>query len=605
MDAHMVDFFTLDHWESILPQQTREDLELLASEQVQIVSLPNAFDQKSEIVKNCGESLRQFLTEAAQAQLKSFSWLRERQDFLSNCRVNFISHIMAPKKSYEVEIMSNVINTLATQFQVSKILDLGSGKGYLSQNLALQHGLKVIGVDSSPGNTENAYKRNEKLLKAWKGLVNKSQHQVGQLSCHKSSEKSLTYGQNSSEPCSKSACCNSMFHDSNVGINSNDTSAVERKFGTVCKNCADVNQLQETISGESEPLLSQHTKYSTNQNKLKQKEDLRHVTSSFEPSNRKSLNDFSSLSGQLNKEACGKCSCRNLQQNHCLCTQMQLGLKDSAIASSSQLNTLNPNSFFPVTGFVDHSFVANGELRKLFDQLESSDGECHSESNGMFLVGLHACGDLVPMALRIFVNEPSVKLICIVGCCYHLVSQQFGLESNHACSEVGFPMSEFLKPYKCHVSRNATMVAQQAAERIGSQSKCPPPSVLYRAILQVILRDKFGLDGRGLHVGKAGSKCKSFKEYMHKCLIKLGLQDRISELSDEELDSYEDRFKSREKQLHAFHQLRATIAPCIESVFLLDRLCYLHEQGFASASIVRLFDPVKSPRCYAIIATKA
>lgn len=25
-------------------------------------------------------------------------------------------------------------------------------------------------------------------------------------------------------------------------------------------------------------------------------------------------------------------------------------------------------------------------------------------------------------------------------------------------------------------------------------------------------------------------------------------------------------------------QLRATIAPCIESVFLLDRLCYLHEQ---------------------------
>ena len=121
MDAHMVDFFTLDHWESILPQQTREDLELLASEQVQIVSLPNAFDQKSEIVKNCGESLRQFLTEAAQAQLKSFSWLRQRQDFLSNCRVNFISHIMAPKKSYEVEIMSNVINTLATQFQVSKV----------------------------------------------------------------------------------------------------------------------------------------------------------------------------------------------------------------------------------------------------------------------------------------------------------------------------------------------------------------------------------------------------------------------------------------------------------------------------------------------------
>ena len=30
----------------------------------------------------------------------------------------------------------------------------------------------------------------------------------------------------------------------------------------------------------------------------------------------------------------------------------------------------------------------------------------------------------------------------------------------------------------------------------------------------------------------------------------------------------------------------------------------LSHQGFKSASIVRLFDPVKSPRCYAIIATK-
>lgn len=82
--------------------------------------------------------------------------------------------------------------------------------------------------------------------------------------------------------------------------------------------------------------------------------------------------------------------------------------------------------------------------------------------------------------------------------------------------------------------------------------------------------------------------------------------------------------------------MRAAIAPCIESVFLLDRLFYLHEQvtflsnclwlllaimklmqatspltifcilqGHNSACIVRLFDPVRSPRCYSIIASKA
>lgn len=40
---------------------------------------------------------------------------------------------------------------------------------------------------------------------------------------------------------------------------------------------------------------------------------------------------------------------------------------------------------------------------------------------------------------------------------------------------------------------------------------------------------------RGLHVGKAGSKCKTFKEYTHKCLMKLGLQDRISEVYESSL----------------------------------------------------------------------
>ena len=33
-----------------------------------------------------------------------------------------------------------------------------------------------------------------------------------------------------------------------------------------------------------------------------------------------------------------------------------------------------------------------------------------------------------------------------------------------------------------------------------------------------------------MHVGKTGAKCKDFKEYVHKCLNKLGLEDRISEV---------------------------------------------------------------------------
>ena len=38
-----------------------------------------------------------------------------------------------------------------------------------------------------------------------------------------------------------------------------------------------------------------------------------------------------------------------------------------------------------------------------------------------------------------------------------------GCDANCVSDDPGFPMSQFLKPFKLHVSRNATMVAQQVS----------------------------------------------------------------------------------------------------------------------------------------------
>lgn len=35
------------------------------------------------------------------------------------------------------------------------------------------------------------------------------------------------------------------------------------------------------------------------------------------------------------------------------------------------------------------------------------------------------------------------------------------VESDDTADNPGFPMSQFLKPFRLHISRNATMVAQQ------------------------------------------------------------------------------------------------------------------------------------------------
>lgn len=49
------------------------------------------------------------------------------------------------------------------------------------------------------------------------------------------------------------------------------------------------------------------------------------------------------------------------------------------------------------------------------------------------MVGLHTCGDLAPSTLRIFTSKAEVKAVCSVGCCYHLLSEEF--ENQHKDSK--------------------------------------------------------------------------------------------------------------------------------------------------------------------------
>lgn len=48
------------------------------------------------------------------------------------------------------------------------MIDVGSGKGYLSSYLSMQYGLSVYGIDSSTTNTIGANERNRKLERYWK-----------------------------------------------------------------------------------------------------------------------------------------------------------------------------------------------------------------------------------------------------------------------------------------------------------------------------------------------------------------------------------------------------------------------------------------------------
>ena len=43
----------------------------------------------------------------------------------------------------------------------------------------------------------------------------------------------------------------------------------------------------------------------------------------------------------------------------------------------------------------------------------------------IMLTGLHTCGDLASTMLKLFVSNSDVKCLCSVGCCYHLLTEEF------------------------------------------------------------------------------------------------------------------------------------------------------------------------------------
>ncbi|XP_049875124.1 probable methyltransferase-like protein 25 [Pectinophora gossypiella] len=227
----------------------------------------------------------------------------------------------------------------------------------------------------------------------------------------------------------------------------------------------------------------------------------------------------------------------------------------------------------------------------------------------VLLTGLHTCGNLGPDSLRIFTHQPTTAAVFNVPCCYHLLTEQIdeGLfdvfQRNYGGQNgmTGFPMSEHLKGL--NLGRNARMLAAQSIDRVLHHRQLPNKSLIYRALLQVIIKQH--LPDAVLSEGKLKriAKCETFQQYfkMADSILKLNIMDNLPEKYLQELHKEMD---GQWKKLVLFYLLRLCLAQVIESVILLDRLLYLCENGFDKVFLVKLFDPVLSPRCHSLVAVR-
>lgn len=229
--------------------------------------------------------------------------------------------------------------------------------------------------------------------------------------------------------------------------------------------------------------------------------------------------------------------------------------------------------------------------------------------SGFCLSGLHTCGNLATSCLEIFQNNPDIQCICNVGCCYHLLDEKFAKNdffverhqpSTTTATPVGFPLSKYLKNQQFSLGRNARMLAAQSLDRTVATADLPNVSLFYRALLETLIVQHNAELKNCVQVGRT-KKVTTFSEYVTKCAKKTSLN---MDMVNEDLEALLRQHEHDRKRMDLFYLIRMTFAPILESTILLDRLLYLKEMGMENAFLVNLFDPVVSPRCYAIVAVK-
>uniref|UniRef100_A0A8D0MBF6 Methyltransferase domain-containing protein n=1 Tax=Sus scrofa TaxID=9823 RepID=A0A8D0MBF6_PIG len=555
-NAHTVDFYTESVWEQLVDLPPETVLAVLSRSAAEAEAQPSAARPLAEAQGGsdstdfpkvfCETSQKLVSVEAFALAAKCYSVqnlgictpleqllvaLRGNQKQRTDKNVK-PDEFMNLKKSHEVQAMSELISSVADYYGVKQIIDLGSGKGYLSSFLSLKYGLKVYGIDSSNTNTHGAEERNRKLKKHWRVYHRRSKLDVSALALQTAKERKL---QDEIE-------CNAYAEG--VG---NSSTANQEKMST-----------SDFLPDFSGSVISNIRKQMENLHVHSHREENLYFENAFSVRDLLPINAIESTSSQTPKRK-----------------MLETNKERRKVTSKSN----ESNVYSPLTSFI----TADSELHDIIKDLE----DC-------LMVGLHTCGDLAPNTLRIFASKSEIKGVCSVGCCYHLLSEEFENPHKECTQEKwGFPMCRSLKEGRWCCGRNARM----------SACLLPTESLFYRAVLQDIIKDCYGITKCDRHVGKLYSKSSSFLDYVRKSLKKLGLDE--SKLPEKVIMDYYEKYKPRMNELEAFNMLKVVLAPCIETLILLDRLCYLKEQeDIAWSALVKLFDPVKSPRCYALIALK-
>ena len=175
------------------------------------------------------------------------------------------------------------------------------------------------------------------------------------------------------------------------------------------------------------------------------------------------------------------------------------------------------------------------------------------------LVGLHTCGDLAPVILRMFTQDPASKMIASLGCCYMKLRHHWPM-SRHVAARPWRGLTYTSTELSCH----ALEVYADKLRVRGDEEKLKVHC--YRAVLERMLMKRDPKYRHTILKTVAKSHLLSFPEYVRRATVNL-VNEGMEPFADEELDNEIVNSQLRQWwKVVVFYTLRLAFAPVIGNI---------------------------------------
>ena len=194
------------------------------------------------------------------------------------------------------------------------------------------------------------------------------------------------------------------------------------------------------------------------------------------------------------------------------------------------------------------------------------------------LVGLHTCGDLAPVILRMFVQDGSAGLLTSLGCCYMKIKENFPM-SEHVRSQPWSGLTYTSTELSCHGGYNSDRIItlndflpalEMYCEKLRQGEEDKLKVHCYRAVLESLLAERNPQYRHTILKTVSKSHLLSFPEYVTRATAGL-VTDGLRPFTEEELSS--DEVLGRLKhwwRVVTFYTLRLAFAPVIGGTHSLN-----------------------------------